>query len=150
MPLRIVVINDNQTILRLFSEILEGEGYEVFLYAYGSPDLDEIKQLKPDLIILDYIVGNEAPGWQVLQAFKMQRETATIPIIICTAWIKYVQEIEGSLNAKGVTIVTKPFEVDDLLHAVQAAIRMNRHVVTVAVETEADPKADKGKAKRDN
>ncbi|MCC7451341.1 MAG: response regulator [Anaerolineae bacterium] len=148
MSLRIVVINDNQTILRLFREILEGEGYEVFLYAYGSPDLDEIKQLKPDLIILDYIVGNEGPGWQVLQVFKMQPETATIPIIICTVWIRYVQEIEGSLNAKGVTIVTKPFEVDDLLHAVQAALRMNRHIPTVAVE--ADPKADKGKAKRDS
>jgi DNA-binding response OmpR family regulator len=150
VSLRIVVINDNQTILRLFREILEGDGYEVFLYSYGSPDLDEIKQLKPDLIILDYIVGNEAPGWQVLQAFKMQRETATIPIIICTAWIKYVQEIEGSLNAKGVTIVTKPFEVDDLLHAVQAALRMNQHVATVAVEAASDPKADKGKVKRDN
>ena len=44
----------------------------------------EIEQLHPDLIILDYIFGTEKTGWQMLQKLKMTRQTATIPIIICT------------------------------------------------------------------
>ncbi len=63
----ILVINDTQEILDLFREILEEEGYRVSLYSYAFRDLDEIKQGSPDLIILDFIIGGEDYGWQLLQ-----------------------------------------------------------------------------------
>src|SRR5580765_7160562 len=85
MPPRILVVNDTQEILDLFQELLTEEGYEVVLYSYGIEDLSEIERVKPDLIILDHIIGGEAVGWQMLQKLKMKRSTATIPVIVCTA-----------------------------------------------------------------
>ena len=114
----ILVVNDTVEILELFREILEEEGYQVSLYSYAFRDLAEIKQERPDLIILDFIIGGEDHGWQLLQKLKMDHATATIPVIICTAAVKLVRELEGHLKEKGVSVVLKPFDIDDLLREV--------------------------------
>ncbi|MBA2752941.1 MAG: response regulator [Chloroflexia bacterium] len=120
-PRRILVVNDTQEILDLFRDILEEEGYEVVLYSYAFHDLAEIKRTMPDLIILDYLIGGEQYGWQMLQKLKMDRQTATIPVIICTAARRELTDMEGHLKAKGVSIVLKPFDIDDLILQVTAA-----------------------------
>ncbi|MDQ2810197.1 MAG: response regulator [Chloroflexota bacterium] len=124
MPACIMVINDTQEILELFREILTDEGYIVDLYSYGIRDIAEVLRVNPDLIILDYLIGAEQVGWQLLQKLKMTRETAKIPILVCTAAIKQVQEIDGWLIAKGITVVPKPFDIDDLLVAVKKALEL--------------------------
>lgn len=122
MATRIMVINDTQEILELFDEILSEEGYEVLLYAQAIQDLKEIERLKPDLIIIDYIMGGEKSGWQLVQKLRMRRATEKIPLIICTAAIREVREIEGYLISKGIGLVPKPFDIDELLGAVRTAL----------------------------
>ncbi len=117
-PKKIMVVNDTQEILDLFRDILEEEGYDVSLYSYAFNDLVEIKRIAPDLIILDYMIGGEDFGWQVLQKLKMDRATANIPIIVCTGAVRQVREMEGHLKDKGVGIILKPFDIEDLLHQV--------------------------------
>ncbi len=56
---RVLVINDTQEILEAFRDILEEEGYEALLYSFAVTNIADIEQLKPDLIILDYIFGTE-------------------------------------------------------------------------------------------
>ncbi|HKV85272.1 MAG TPA: response regulator [Ktedonobacterales bacterium] len=131
MAKRILVINDTPEILELFQEILAEEGYEVILYSYATQDTAEIERHRPDLIILDYIFGTEKLGWQLLQKLKMRPDTAGIPIIICTAAIREVREIEGYLLAKGVTLVPKPFDIDDLLLAVSNALVQPEVIATL-------------------
>jgi DNA-binding response OmpR family regulator len=123
MSARILVINDTQEILELFDELLSEEGYEVVLYSQAIQDMAEIERIKPDLIIVDYIFGTEKTGWQMVQKLKMRRATAKIPLIICTAAIREVREIEGFLRMKGIVLVPKPFDIDDLLEAVRMALR---------------------------
>lgn len=125
MPARIMVVNDTQEILDMFRDLLEQEGYDVILYSYAIQDMDEILRHKPDLIILDYIFGAERTGWQLLQKLKMRRDTATIPVVICTAAKRQVEEIEGHLVAMGVGIVLKPFNVDDLLHTIEQTLDLH-------------------------
>lgn len=120
-PRRILVVNDTQELLDLFREILEEEGYQVSVYSYAFRDLEEIKKVAPDLIILDYIIGGEDYGWQLLQKLKLDRETAKVPIIVCTAAVRQVREMEGRLHEKGVAVVLKPFDIDDLLREVEAS-----------------------------
>ena len=119
----VVVVNYTQEILDLFREILEEEGYRVSLYSYAFRDLAEIKQLKPDLMILDFIIGGEAYGWQLLQKLKMDRATMTIPVIVCTAAVQMVREMEGHLKEKGVGVILKPFDIEDLLREIDASWR---------------------------
>jgi DNA-binding response OmpR family regulator len=115
---RIMVINDTQEILALFSDILTEEGYEVLLYSSAIHDMEEIVRVHPDLIILDFLFGQENQGFQMLQKVKMVRDTADIPVIVCTAALEAVREMEGYLLSKGVQVILKPFEVDDLVKAV--------------------------------
>src|SRR5690349_23164582 len=135
MAIQIMVINDTKEILELFEDILTTEGYEVILYSYGVHDLTEIKQHKPDLIILDYIIGDEKAGWQLLQKLKMDRETVNIPVIVCSAAVRILRELEGWLTEKGIGVVFKPFDIDDLLREVHRVIEAGGlHPQTLAEE----------------
>lgn len=118
----VLVINDTQEILELFRDILEEEGFTVSLYSHAFQDIAEIAKIRPDLVILDFLIGDEAQGWQLLQKMKMSRRTDRIPIIVCTAAVQMARELEGHLTAKGVGLVLKPFDIDDLLATVHAAI----------------------------
>lgn len=118
----IVVVNDTQEILDLFRDILEDEGYRVSLYSYAMQDIADIQALEPDLVILDFIIGGEAQGWQLLQKMKMTRQTAGVPVIVCTAALHLVRELDGHLRAKNVVVILKPFDIDDLLRAVAASL----------------------------
>jgi DNA-binding response OmpR family regulator len=122
-PHHILVVNDTQEILDLFRDILEEEGHRVSLYSYAINDLAEIKQIAPDLIILDFIIGGEDTGWQLLQKLRMDRRTMTIPVVVCTAAIRLVQELEGHLRTKNVAVVLKPFDIDDLITQVDLSLR---------------------------
>jgi DNA-binding response OmpR family regulator len=119
MATRIMVINDTQEILELFREILTDEGYEVVLYSYTIQELEEIERVKPDLIILDYIMGHEESGWQLLQKLKMRRSTESIPVVVCSAAKNLIEQIQGNLTSMGVGVVLKPFNIDELLLVVK-------------------------------
>lgn len=120
---RILVINDTQEILELFRDILEEEGFEVVLSSFGVQELDDIRNVDPDLVILDFLFGSEPYGWQLLQKVRMTRDLRHLPVIVCTAAIKMARELQGQLEAKNVGLVLKPFDIDDLLSEVHRALR---------------------------
>ena len=115
----IFVMNDTPAILDLFKELLEEEGYQVTLDRFEATAIAQkvidIKQAKPDLVILDYIIGAEGLGWQLLQLMKMERATRDIPVIVCTGAVRQVEELQTHLDAMGVAVVLKPFDIDHLL-----------------------------------
>jgi CheY-like chemotaxis protein len=120
---RALVVNDTQEILELFEDILDGIGFESVLMSYAPRELERIREVEPDLIVLDFLMGDrELLGWQLLQKLKMDRGLAAIPIVVCTAAVKAVQEQQGYLTEQGVMIVLKPFTVDQLEEAVGAAM----------------------------
>jgi DNA-binding response OmpR family regulator len=122
MGARILVVNDTEEILDLFREILEDEGYETVLMGMAFKDVHEVEHARPDLIILDYVFGTEKLGWQMLQMLKMYAPTSRIPIIVCTAAIREVREIESEMLARGIRVVPKPFDLDELLGTVKSAL----------------------------
>lgn len=111
----ILVVNDTQEILDLFRMILEDEGYRVTALGFAVEDLRKIIDGAPDLVILDLVFDREYVGWQTLQKMKMHRETEKIPVLVCTAEIRKAQEIQGYLTEKGVGLLLKPFDIDDLI-----------------------------------
>ena len=135
MAARILVINDTQEILELFRMLLEEEGYEVVLAGFPIQQISDIEQIKPDLIILDFVFGDQKTGWQMLQMLKMKRSTAAIPVIVCTAALDLVREQEGYLVSQGVHVVFKPFDIDSLLAAVRQEIQsQHKHISTISEE----------------
>jgi DNA-binding response OmpR family regulator len=122
MPKRILAINDSAEILELYSDLLTDEGYEVIVELAGSWDLDLVRQIAPDLIILDYIINGDIIGWRILQMLKMTDDLSKLPIIICTGATQKIKEMEGHLTSKGVAIVLKPFDIDELVGVVAATL----------------------------
>ncbi len=122
---RVLVVNDTQEILELFGEILGGMGLETVPMSYAPRELDRIRDVAPDLIVLDFLMGDgELLGWQLLQKLKMDRKLESIPVVVCTAARNAVMEQQGYLTEQGVVVVLKPFNVDQLEDAVRRAMTM--------------------------
>ena len=135
MAARILVVNDTQEILELFRMLLEEEeGYDVVLSGFPIQQVKEIEHIKPDLIILDLVLGDEKTGMQMLQMLKMQRSTAAIPVLVCTAALQIVREQEGYLVSQGVHVVYKPFDIDDLLTNIEQLLESHEHTSSVVKE----------------
>ena len=134
MATRILVVNDTQEILDLFRDMLEYEGYEVVLSSFPFKNIHDIEKIEPDLVILDFIFGNEQTGWQMLELLKMQRSTASIPAIVCTGAIHEVQEQESYLVSQGVHVVYKPFDIDHLLTVISQALASHKKTMSQAKE----------------
>jgi CheY-like chemotaxis protein len=119
---RILVVDDTSAILELYHDLLTDEGYEVSLDTGPRLDLDQIAQRAPDLIILDYLFGQEAAGLVMVQQLAMHPATARIPIIVCTAAVQLIADVRPDLERLGIAVLPKPFAVDDLLALVAHAL----------------------------
>jgi len=142
MAARILVVNDTQEILELFRLLLEEEGYEVILAGFPVQQISDVERIKPDLIILDLVFADQTTGWQMLQMLKMQRSTQSIPVIVCSAALKLVQEQEGYLVSQGVHVVFKPFDIDHLMIHVKELLGTHEHL-SPSAEKNAGDKARK-------
>ncbi len=120
----ILVVNDTQEILDLLADLLEEEGYRVTT-SLARLDLDKIKALAPDLIIQDLLFeGTQEEGWKFLTLVRLDPALARIPLILCTAAVRTINEpvMAEQLDRLGVSVVLKPFLIEDLLSAITAAL----------------------------
>lgn len=124
---RILVINDTKEILELFRDVLHGEmGHDTVLMSFAPDELSRIVDEKPDLVIIDFVIGErEMDGWQLLQKLRMHPATVGIPIVACTAAVRAVREQEAYLLEQGIEVVLKPFTVDQLEGAVLRALQLS-------------------------
>lgn len=120
----VLVVDDTEEIIELFRDIVEGMGLRISATTFAPEDLEAVKKIGPDLVIMDLLIGGETAGWQLLQKMKMSRETDAIPVIVCTAAIGSIREQEGWLTSKGVKIVLKPFNIEDIELAIRKALAL--------------------------
>ena len=120
----VLIINDTQEILSLMQELLEDEGYRVTSWL-ALLDIEKIKALAPDVVVQDLpFEGMQETGWKFLQLMRLDPELARIPLILCTAAVRTVNEPEMAeqLDRLGVRVVLKPFLIEDLLSAITGAL----------------------------
>ncbi|MHC4525022.1 MAG: response regulator [Planctomycetota bacterium] len=84
MNVKILVVDDQKDLLELLSMALGQEGYSVRTAASGAEALSMIAAEKPDLILLDIILG-DISGIKITTKLKHEAETSHIPIILLTA-----------------------------------------------------------------
>ncbi len=118
----LLVINDTPAILQVFKELFEDEGFRVTLDTFSSYDTgkkyQDIKEIRPDAIILDFLFGGEPLGWQLLQLLRMDKSTRDIPVVVCTAAVRQAEELGAHLLKMKVEVVIKPFDIEDAVAAV--------------------------------
>jgi CheY-like chemotaxis protein len=131
---RIIAINNDPAVLALFRDLLEEAGYQVSTQTYVDRDVSQIKALKPDLIILDYMWANEDASWSLLQMLRMDPATEAIPIVLCTGAVHEVKALEEHLVTMGVTVVLKPFNIDQLIDAIRERLGADRALRSIDTE----------------
>lgn len=119
----ILCINHSPEILELLRDLLEAEGFRASTATSLEHDLDAIVALKPDAITIDYMWSSSDNEWVFLTMMTMDPRTRDIPVILCTAAVAQAMEMESHLADLGIRVVLKPFNIEDLIEAVHAALR---------------------------
>lgn len=120
MP-RILIIEDESLSARSLTAILQSEGFDVKSTAFGKEGLQWLKE-GFDLVILDMKLP-DLNGIEVLRVIK--RKYAQVGVILITAYAS-VETAVAAMNEGAFTYITKPFEVDDLLKAINDALKQRR------------------------
>ena len=114
----IMVVDDEQTMLRLLKRTLEPEGYRVIVADNGRSALALLEEHGPDLVILDIMM----PGLDGFQVLDLIRQCSSVPVIMLTARC----EVTTLCNALGLgadNYVRKPFRTQELLARIRAKLR---------------------------
>jgi two-component system response regulator MprA len=115
---RILIIEDDQAILKLLQRGLAYEGYVVDMATDGRTGLILARDHTPDLVILDWML----PGIDGLEVCNRLRSGGSIPILMLTAKDTVQDRIQG-LDAGADDYMVKPFNLDELLARVRALLR---------------------------
>jgi two-component system, OmpR family, alkaline phosphatase synthesis response regulator PhoP len=115
---KILVIDDEPSIINLVSAYLKPEGYEVYTAADGNAGLKAARAFKPDLIILDLML----PGMDGIELLTRLRRESDVYVIMLTARTDETDKIVG-LSVGADDYVTKPFSPRELVARVKAALR---------------------------
>ncbi len=116
---RILIIEDDQAILKILQRGLAYEGYTVDTATEGRSGLMLARDHQPDLVILDWML----PGMDGLEVcHRMRTASGSIPILMLTAKDAVQDRIQG-LDAGADDYMVKPFNLDELLARVRALLR---------------------------
>jgi DNA-binding response OmpR family regulator len=119
-PPHILATDDDPAIRGLLAELLRDEGYRVSFSS--AQDVAVVATLEPDLILLDYWDSAVGAPSGFLECLKGDTRSVGIPIVVLTGARRQVEEAATRFAALGVTVVLKPFAIDDLLAAVGARL----------------------------
>ncbi|MEK7643546.1 MAG: response regulator [Patescibacteria group bacterium] len=80
---KILLIEDDKFLIKLYSDKLTREGFEVSMAITGEEGLSKVKSEKPELILLDVILPQKN-GFDILSALKLDSTTKSIPVVMLT------------------------------------------------------------------
>ena len=118
MDERILVIEDDQNILRLLQRALVFEGYKVDLAADGQIGLNIAQESKPALVVLDLML----PDVDGIEVCRRMRQFSSAPVLMLTARDKISDRVEG-LDTGADDYLVKPFDIEELLARIRALLR---------------------------
>lgn len=117
----ILVVEDDEEILRLLLFNLERQGYRVLSAGDGPKGLQLAREHRPDLILLDIMLPG-VDGLEVCRSLRADAELARIPVIMLTAKSEEVDIVLG-LELGADDYVTKPFSIRELLARIKVHLR---------------------------
>jgi CheY-like chemotaxis protein len=111
----VLVVDDDYAVLDSMKDVLEDEGYEVFLAANGLEALKELRRgIRPCVILLDLMMP-VMNGWEFRQEQLLDNGFAAIPTIIVTA---HNRAEESAVELKAASCIRKPVRPDILLETI--------------------------------
>lgn len=116
--MRVLVVEDDPTLLKSLAAVLREENYAVDTAADGEEGLFKAQSGSYDALVLDVMLPF-MNGWQVLEKLRLHHQT---PVLMLTARDAVQDRVKG-LDSGADDYLTKPFDVDELLARLRALIR---------------------------
>lgn len=114
---RILCVEDEPEMIDLIRLILGRRGFEVHGAAGGMEGIRLIREMHPDLVLLDLMMP-DMDGWEVYQQMKADAATRDIPVIVVTAKAQNIDKVLGLHIAKVDDYIAKPFSPQELMDSV--------------------------------
>jgi signal transduction histidine kinase/CheY-like chemotaxis protein len=119
---RVLVVDDEPSVVDVFREFLAAQGYELTVAASGEDAVKRIPALRPDIILTDI----NLPGLSGLEVMRFAKSVdAEVAVIVVTGYASASSAIDA-LRQGAYDYVTKPFDLDDVHQIVERAIANRR------------------------
>jgi signal transduction histidine kinase len=137
-PLRILLVDDTPTNLKVLAEALHGQGWKTLMAADGESAIEQVEYLRPDLILLDVMMPG-IDGFETCRRLKANPDTQDIPVIFMTALSDTVDKVRG-LELGAVDYVTKPFQHEEVIARTKLHLRLSQ--LTYKLEQEVQSRTE--------
>jgi CheY-like chemotaxis protein len=117
-PMRILVVEDQDSIRRMIEALVQARGYAVTAVANGAKAIDVATTDPPDLVLLDLMLPGQYDGFEVCKRLRTDPSTRTVPVVIISALDdsdSRARATEAGANA----YYTKPFSPIALLKEIE-------------------------------
>ncbi|MCQ8116434.1 EAL domain-containing protein [Methylomonas rosea] len=121
---KILVVDDTSASLKLLSDLLKAEGYEVRSAINGELAVNFATANPPDLVLLDILMPGMG-GFEVCRRLKAHPDTRNVPIIFISALSEPDEKVQG-FELGAVDFVTKPYQREELLARVRTHLEIDR------------------------
>ncbi|MEJ7780475.1 MAG: response regulator [Daejeonella sp.] len=121
MQKRILVIDNDQDILEAVGTALEMENYSVETSPIVEDIFEMIRDKKPDLILIDYLLFG-INGGELCHMIKSEPTTSHLPVIIFSGYPKVIQSL-GTYESDA--FISKPFELDHFMEVIKSCLAKN-------------------------
>src|SRR5947209_16745846 len=118
----VVVIDDDQNMFDLLHALLDDANWTITECNRASDALQCVRDASPDVVLLDLHLHAEQNGWDLLRDLSEDHLTARVPVILFTADIAGVRRNKVWLAERGIEVLTKPFELDEVHRLLDAAM----------------------------
>ena len=116
---RVLVIDDEQDVVRLISKVLSGRGHVVAIARDGVSALQRVRAERPDVILLDSDLP-KIDGAEVCRQFKTNPETAGIPVVMMTS--EYIDIYDVGADGGPDAFIVRPFVRETLSNVIERAL----------------------------
>lgn len=120
---KVLIVDDDAVIVEMMTQILQEEGLTVVTALEPLRVYDAAKRERPDVILLD-IMMPYLDGWDELQLLHVDPDTSHIPVVFVTAKHGEFDSLPSERRGEFFDYLYKPFEIDDLVAKVRAALEL--------------------------
>ncbi len=134
-PIQVLSVDDSSVVRKLVTMILTAEGFKVATASDGLDGINKAKELKPDIILLDFVMP-KMNGFQVCRVLQKDETLKQIPVILVTS--KGDKVGDKFVNQLGVTgYITKPFQPEELVSKIHQTLEAPKEEEIIAPEAPA-------------
>jgi len=121
MGKKVMIVDDEPHVVELVRALLEQEGFEVIIAYSGQECLEKLKDVKPDLILLDMMMPGIS-GRETCEKIRANPKTKNLKVAFLTV-ARFSEVGKKTLEKmKVLDYITKPFDNDDLIRSVKKII----------------------------